>query len=136
LKQSAPERALDLLVHLSGEIKETRRWAINAAYDRRVRGNTPPGTHRNGKSDPTGGIATGKSQEDLRDALRELDEELLAGVRAIVRAYDRVDRAFNRTDPRHEITRDRFPSEPRAEILKAQAAKARRDERCEGYGVS
>ena len=133
-RQSASERALGLLVHLSGEIIETRRWAANAAYGRAVRGSEARRPVH--ASDPTGGIATGKPQESLRAALRELDDEMLEGVKRIVRAYDRVSKTFNRTDPRHEIMRDRFPSEPRSEILKAQEAKARRDARGDGYGVS
>jgi hypothetical protein len=131
-----PLKALDLLEALAPEIRETRKWAGNAAYGRSTRGDAPRRTHRNGKSDPTGSVATGKSQEELREAIRYLDRELLVGVKSIVRAYDRVNKAFNRTDPRHEIARDRFPSEPVSEVRKAQAAKARRDERGEGYGVS
>jgi hypothetical protein len=127
------ERALDDLERMAPEIRDSRRWAKNAAYDRRVRSST--GT-RAGKSDPTATVATGEAQQALRDALHELDMAILASAHSILTAHNKVERALRRTDPRHEITRDRFPSEPVSEIRKAQEAKVRRAERGEGYGVS
>jgi hypothetical protein len=126
------ERALDDLERMAPEIRDSRRWAKNAAYDRRVRSST--GT-RAGKSDPTATVATGEAQQALRDALHELDMAILASAHSILTAHNKVERALRRTDPRHEITRDRFPSEPVAEVRKAQAAKMRREGRGEGWGT-
>jgi hypothetical protein len=128
------ERALDDLERMAPEIRDSRRWARNAAYDRRVRSSTE--VRSSGKSDPTGSIATGEAQQELRDALHELDMAILASKHSILTAHNKVERALGRTDPRHEIGRDTFPMLPETERRKLHQAKARRERRGEGYGVS